>query len=790
MAHIIESPFLQLVIDPEDASWSLSSHQEGFATVDAARMEVWYRMGRGLFLALSRWNEPQWMPPQPVPSPHGNLTQTALSFLDDNGLRYILTFALSEQHPLMFWKVTVRNDTHNMVMLQRLVMMDAKRYHPKGEPGFFSNGWQSWSYTGAYGQNDRFQRTRLGPFLSPLRVNRGTPHPRSRGNFGSDMFGVIGDRTSRTGLLAGFLSQKQNFGSLEARLSSETSIIRLWATADNAHLEPGVAFSSDWACLHYLALDDPDPLGPYLEAVAREHSPFAFDATGLQQGQDSSNPIPTGWCSWYHFFQKVTPEDVRRNLAAASEMRSDLPISLFQLDDGFEAQVGDWFHFNKKFAGGVAPLAAEIRGAGFIPGLWLAPFIVHPRSRVSAAHPDWLLHGSYNNILLKNRRVSAGFIWNVFTNALDLTHPEALQYACDVVQTATQRWGFPYLKLDFLYAAALSGRHHDPTRTRAQVLRAGLEALREAVGPQVILLGCGCPLGSAIGLVQAMRIGADVDRCWHPAHFGTEFYFKREPDMPSARNAMHNSLTRSALHRRWWVNDPDCLLLDPEMSLTQDEVQSLATVIAITGGALLLSGDLPTIPPERMSIARQMLPVIGLRPRVLDWFDSGTPAHVRLDLEGKAGAWQLLALFNWTDLPQEMTLKLADYGLGPGEYHAREFWSGKQVQIVNGALPWQIPTHGVALFAVRPAESLQYLGSNLHISQGLEVKSWAVSENPRGLTMSLERPGRVAGDITLSLPQPPQRANLNGEVIEWQSDGEGCYRFPVSFERTALLEVG
>jgi alpha-galactosidase len=322
------------------------------------------------------------------------------------------------------------------------------------------------------------------------------------------------------------------------------------------------------------------------------------------------------------------------------------------------------------------------------------------------------------------------------------------------------------------------------------VLRAGLEALRKAVGPQVILLGCGCPLGSAIGLVQAMRIGADVDRCWHPAHFGTEFYFKREPDMPSARNAMHNSLTRSALHRRWWVNDPDCLLLDPEMSLTQDEVQSLATVIAITGGALLLSGDLPTIPPERMRIARQMLPVIGLRPRVLDWFDSGTPARVRLDLEGKAGAWQLLALFNWTDLPQEMTLKMADYGLGPGEYHAREFWSGKQVQIVNGALPWQIPTHGVALFAVRPAESLQYLGSNLHISQGLEVKSWAVSENPRGLTMSLERPGRVAGDITLSMPQPPQRANLNGEVIEWQSAGEGCYRFPVSFERTALLEVG
>ena len=112
MAHIVESPYLQLVIDPEDASWSLSSREERFSTVDAVRMEVWYRMGRGLFLALSRWNEPQWIPPQSVASPHGNLKQTALTFLDENGVRYILTFALSEQHPLMLWKITVRNDTH------------------------------------------------------------------------------------------------------------------------------------------------------------------------------------------------------------------------------------------------------------------------------------------------------------------------------------------------------------------------------------------------------------------------------------------------------------------------------------------------------------------------------------------------------------------------------------------------------------------------------------------------------------------------------------------------------
>jgi alpha-galactosidase len=795
MAHIIESPFLQLVINAEDASWSLASRQERFPTVEAARMEVWYRMGRGLFLALSRWNEPQWFALQTVASPHGNLKQIGLTFLDENGVRYLLTFALAEQQPLMFWKIAVRNDTRRTLLLQRLVMLETKRYHPKGNPGFFSNGWQSWSYTGAYGRDDRFKRTRLGPLLAPMRVNHGTPHPRSPGHFGSDMFAVLADRHSRTGLLTGFLSQKQNFGSLEARLATESSTLRLWATADNVHLEPGKEFSTDWACLNYLAIDDPDPLGPYLEAVAREHEPYSFELPDSRPALGASNGIPTGWCSWYHFFQKVTQEDMRRNLQAACDLRSELPLGLFQLDDGFEAQVGDWFHFNKKFPGGVASLAAEIRASGFTPGLWLAPFIVHPRSRLAAVHPDWLLRNRFN------WPVNAGFIWNVFTSALDLTHPDAMQYACEVIQTAVQRWGYPFLKLDFLYAAALTGRRRDPGRTRAQVLRAGLEALRQVAGPQIYLLGCDCPLGSAIGLVQAMRIGADVDRRWSPSHFGIKFFFKAETDMPSARNAIQNSLTRAPLHRRWWVNDPGCLLLQPETQLTQAEIYTLATVIAITGGALLLSGDLSTIPAERLRIAQQLLPLIGQRPRVLDWFDSATPARVRLDVEGAVGAWHLLALFNWSDQDQALSLKLADFDLPSGIYNAREFWSGSLSRIGSDQLAWQIPAHGVALFALRPAAFPQFLGSDLHVSQGLEVKHWEVvvgtptqgSENPefppRRLKITLERPGRADGEIVLGLRQPPQEATLNGVPTDWRMTGENCYSFPVAFEKSGLLEV-
>ncbi len=121
------------------------------------------------------------------------------------------------------------------------------------------------------------------------------------------------------------------------------------------------------------------------------------------------------------------------------------PLGLFQIDDGFEARVGDWHEANAKFPGGVAQWADRVRSAGFQPGIWLAPFLAHPGARLIRSHPDWLL---------RTRRglpVNAGFGWNSFARALDVTHPEVINFVRGLVRTATVEWGYEYLKLDFLY---------------------------------------------------------------------------------------------------------------------------------------------------------------------------------------------------------------------------------------------------------------------------------------------------------------------------------------------------
>ena len=820
MTHILENTFLHFSLAPERASWSLFSRQNEGLSLEEVGLRIAYRCKKDRFHALDDWQPCEFSSLQELFSAQGAIRQISLKTgPDSNGLLYTLQFALPEATPLFLWKIKIENHGPDAVQVDRLTMLQtASSWHflrdnPKSEIrnqksplAFYSNGWQSWSYTGVYGARDRFRRTRLGPFRAPTDVNSGTPQPNGAGHFASDLFGVLGDRQRRVAVLAGFLSQRQHFGSLEAWTEPGYPALQLWANGDGASLNPGMQIETDWACLTFIQIDDPDPLGVYLDAVAREYGitpglsasllekPSLRTTFSCEQGLRSKPEIPTGWCSWYQYSTDqykgtITADDVRLNLSAMAKLHDRLPVEILQIDDGFEAQVGDWFSFSPAFPEGLAGLAAEIRTAGFTPGLWLAPFIVHPGSRLAADHPDWLLRGP------QDRPVNAGFLWNSFSNALDLTHPDALAYASEVVHTAVHRWGFTYLKLDFLYAAALAGNYRDPTRTRAQVLRRGLEALRAAAGEEAYLLGCGCPLGPAIGLVDAMRISPDTCRRWQPAFSGIKYFFSTEPNLPSAQNALHNTLTRAGLHRRWWINDPDCLLLSRETKLTRAEVHSTATAIALTGGSLLLSDDLTRLTPDCLNIAEAMLPLIGRRGRVLDWFDSSRPQRLRVDLENATGAWHLLALFNWKDRPAGLPLHPKDFDLDPDQtYLAREFWSGRKMRICSqpeageAIILEDIPPHGVALLAVRPSTPgiPQYLGSNLHISQGLEVVEWK-AENK--LALRVERPGRARGEIEISLPQPPGLALLDGNLLTWKQSSPGCYLFPVQFDGSADLSI-
>ncbi len=592
-----------------------------------------------------------------------------------------------ESHPAPLagatvWRVRLVNHSLDAVTIQRITLLEAEAPQLAGGAGrVFCNGWQSWNWSGSYAAGERLRRSRLGPLSEPMRLGHAQPPAGGAGRFRSEMFGVVGEPQAGWALLVGFLSQRQHFGGLDVRLDRPNPAFGLWADGDDTLLPPGGEMATDWAVIARLALTTSDPLGPYLEAV--------FDAS--TQGVEAAarpnldRPAIAGWSSWYQFYRNLSAEDIRRNLHFAAAQGAALPLDLIQIDDGFETFAGDWFDFTPGFPDGVAPLAQEIAAAGLTPGLWLAPYIVDRRSRLAQDHPDWLLRGR------SGKPVNAGFLHNRLAAALDLTHPQALDYTVGVIETVVKEWGFPFLKLDFLYAAALPGQRYAPQLTRAQALRSGLESLRSAAGRETFLLGCGCPLGPGVGIFDGMRISADVDGGWGPSFNGIQTFFRHEPDMPAARNAIQNSLTRAMLHRRWWLNDPDCIMARQDTRLTLAETRTLATVAACTGGLTLFSDDLPNLDAERLALAQTVLPPIGARPLTPGWLSETTPTGLRLDLPGGG---HRLARFNWDDQPRRLVLRPADFGLAQGVYAAKEIWSGETRRLEDAWVFEAAPAHG------------------------------------------------------------------------------------------------
>ena len=308
---------------------------------------------------------------------------------------------------------------------------------------------------------------------------------------------------------------------------------------------------------------------------------------------------PVGWCSWYHYFRKIEWEDVRENLKEAE----DFPFQVFQIDDGYQTEIGDWLVLRPGFPG-LSEMAGLIRNSGFIPGIWTAPFISSENSRLFNSHPEWMVSEKGKPLFCCNG-------WGQKIYALDITQEPVQDWLFDVF-SSLRHYGFEYFKLDFLFAGAMPG-----TRSRnitpAEAYRKGLRIIREAVEDNFIL-GCGAPLLPSAGIVDGMRVGEDTAPFWRP---------ERSPfHGPNAYHALKNALMRHYMHRKFWLNDPDCLLLrHREIELTENERELYARTSGALDNIIMDSDRLSLIGPRGRRVFREAIQLRGGRVRVSGLMD-------------------------------------------------------------------------------------------------------------------------------------------------------------------------
>jgi hypothetical protein len=471
--------------------------------------------------------------------------------------------------------------------------------------------------------------------------------------------GAITAEKFKTGIL-NYLSG----GKLVWKVKSGKTHVNNFSADDKVAVAPGEAVSSELIFIG-IYTDILNGLEEYAQAVSLINPP------------PQPPFIPVGWNSWNELFISIDEAKILENALFIKENFPEHGFNNIQIDDGWERSWGDW-EPNANFPSGMDGVAQEIKNQGFIPGIWLAPFLVSDSAPLYTQHNDWLLKDE-NGALLKYDRY---FI-------LDTTNPDAMNWLLNEIRKIIG-WGYRYLKLDFLFAGAYEAKRFNG-ETSMMAYRKALKAiLEEAESAGAYILACGAPLIPTAGLAHGARIGGDIAFSAIPYNFS---FIKNE-----ARN-----IANRAFLNHVFANDPDTALL---RNLPLEEARLNLTSVLLSGKIFALGDNLTQLPPEKISLLEKLKafpifneiknsekPFFQMKP--VDMFGnfsepSSSVATILIYPESYyvPSVWSVkltstegvVGLFNWDNLEKDISFTIESLGLESNmTYHGIELWSNEVV---------------------------------------------------------------------------------------------------------------
>jgi hypothetical protein len=599
------------------------------------------------------------------------------------------------------------------------------------------------------------------------------------------------------GMVCGFATFEKHLGQLavlEPTTAREPIVVHAFH-----HFEPGIilerhqVLSTEW-----VYLDCNTDVLQSLEAWA--------EYTGRRNRAVFAAPKPTAGYTWYYYREAVSEEivlDAARFLAANQDR---FPVNYFQLDYGWQKELScGETEPTENFPHGLEWLAREIEKLGLVPGIWINPFMVDcPTAPIFKERPDLFQkdsQGEPKRFEEPIRNIMGRLIANMHTAIrpgnryhLDATLPETRQYLRD-----KYRWvrgmGFRMVMLDFL-DAGLPGEDAvvaDRSMTDIEVVRAGLEAVRDGLGIDGMILASGAYYLPAIGVANIVRTAGDI-----PAHWK---YVSRGCRQQLLQYFLHNRLFTAyadAMVLRdkpspYWDMEPN--LSEFYLKLSLDEAQFYTAVTGLSGIAVWIAEDVSSLPPERQWLLSLILPIYDRgRFRPVDLFKNYNPRTLKLELFEGGRDWILAAGLNWQNLSRPVALRFKELDLDPAlAYHAFDVFN----QRYSGTMKSEdhigpVNPRGVRLInLVRVVERPQVIGTDLHITQGaVEIAGEEWNGSTGKLTLSLN--GLQGRKGHLWVWAPSALVGMDEDGLEWKPTQEGSgqiARVAVTLDRDKTITL-
>lgn len=429
----------------------------------------------------------------------------------------------------------------------------------------------------------------------------------------------------------------------------------------------------------------------------------AYGGENCTEKHDFSTILSPGWNSWDYYRWTVTEDEVLENAEfIAHDPVLSKYIKRIVIDDGWQCAYGEW-EANSKFPNGMRSLADKLKKLGFQPGLWIAPLLAEPQSRIAQMEPDMLgkAENGQGTLCFECMKRHA-FV-------LDPTVPKTRDFLSGLFDRYASA-GYEFFKIDFLFAVEKVPRFAAPAAGRGRMMDLTLGPIREALSGRAQILGCGYPFNGGDRFVDSVRVGGDIHARWENIKVNT----------PSIA-------LRSWANRKLWVNDPDfalcrsfdtandpalnqmrcCLVYvkpeetDPDfwggeyklVDIHRPQAELLLSIVICSGGAINLSDKMTRLNESGIDLARRTVSAeLGDTAVALDLFESALPSY----WIQKTPSGHRVLLVNWEDSPAVRRLDLG--ALGIPSRSCMNFWNDRLVHVRNGILEEELPPRS-CLFA-------------------------------------------------------------------------------------------
>jgi alpha-galactosidase len=411
-------------------------------------------------------------------------------------------------------------------------------------------------------------------------------------------------------------------------------------------------------------------------------------------------PTPIGWWSWTAYYFGLNEGTALTNAQWLSEHLKPLGYTFFHMDEGYQYARGEYATPDASlFPHGVSALEHQVIKEGLTPGIWTAPFEVSERSWIYTHHPDWLVHNAQGD------PIHLGFVTDKVDQlyALDTTNPDAQAYLRNTYSTLANNWGVRYIKMDFMEDSAVEGFYYKPQTTALEAQRIGIQVIRDAVGPNVLLDKDGCELLNPVGLVDMGRISQDTGHTFS-----------------SSKDAATGIAARYYMNRNYFLADPDAFSVSTQTvddqnwhggakPLSLEEAKVSIALAAVSGGLFEIGDDLPTLgeATDRLALVknRDLLDVAKLGhasiPLDLMTYDA-KDLQPSIFLLKETQRQSIVTIFNWSESVRHHSLTRSMLQLDSNAHYTVSEVLGATVQsnTLAATLNIQLPPHSVRVFKI------------------------------------------------------------------------------------------